>query len=361
MRSRLRNYTAATIGGLLLASGALSAQEPTPAPPPPHAPSAPRLPAPAPIPVQGRGWLGFAYRIQATRFTVDRNGTRTEEEHITVGEVLKGSPADKAGMEPGDTLVKLNGEPVTARLISATVRKLHPGDAVRLQVRRGGKLVDLTLHAGERPAYLAWEPFPGNAVVWGVPGDSIRHTMRIFMDSARLAMDSMRFPHMVLRNDSMMIMRFGNNGRADTLRLPRMDSLRVHMKKLGRNMDSLRIRMDLPGGPEMAGRTFEVGVPQPFAFEYVGRRAIAGAELQELNDQLASYFGVREGLLVEHVAPGTPAAKAGLQAGDIVIAADGRAVGDVADLRRALRGREGTLKLDVSRKGKQHTLQLKWP
>lgn len=361
MRRNCRISLAATIGGLMFAT-ALGAQEPTPppakAPPPPHAPPSPRLPAPVPVPVQGRGWLGFAYRMQATRFTMDNNGMRSEDEHITVGEVLKGSPADKAGMEPGDTLLKLNGEPISARLISATVRKLHPGDIVRLQVRRNGKLMDLTLRAADRPSYLAMEPVFNDNMVWSVPGDSIRRTMRIFMDSARVAMDSMHLPRMVWRNDSMMIMRFGNKGRADTIRISRMDSLGIRMRVF---RDSMRDHMVLPGGHEEMGRTFEMGVPEPFAFDYVGGRAIAGAELQELNDQLASYFGVREGLLVEHVAPRTPAARAGLQAGDIVTAANGRPVGDVADLRRALRGREGTVKLEVSRKGKQHTLQLKWP
>ncbi len=70
---------------------------------------------------------------------------------------------------------------------------------------------------------------------------------------------------------------------------------------------------------------------------------------------------MREGLLVERVTTGTPAARAGLQAGDVVIAADGRPVGDIADLRRALRGREGTVKLDLVRKGKKETASIKWP
>ena len=78
-------------------------------------------------------------------------------------------------------------------------------------------------------------------------------------------------------------------------------------------------------------------------------------------EEAVTKSGVREGLLVERVTPNTPAARAGLQAGDVVTAADARSVGDIADLRRALRGREGSVKLEVVRKGKKQDLTVKWP
>jgi len=50
--------------------------------------------------------------------------------------------------------------------------------------------------------------------------------------------------------------------------------------------------------------------------------------LEQLNQELSRYFGVSEGraLLVARVNPGSPAEKAGIKVGDVVVAVDGRRV-----------------------------------
>lgn len=304
-----------------------------------------------------RGWLGFSYGISSTHIVLQRQPPEmSHDESLVIGEVLKGSPADRAGMEPGDSLVKVNGEAATLRRMSDASRRLHPGDTVRLEVRRAGKSQTLTLVAAQRPAYMGPDLPMFNQMRIAIDGDSIRRTMRLYLDSARLRLDSLPFPRTIMRHDSMLIMEFGNGRRPDTIRLPRMDSahwqrMRVLGDSMFRHMPNVRV---------YTGRDFPEGMPG-FDIEVAGRRGVAGAAVQELNSQLAAYFGVREGLLVEEVSPGTPAAKAGLQAGDVVTAAAGRSVGDVADLRRAVRGREGAVKIEVVRKGKKQELQLKWP
>lgn len=280
-----------------------------------------------------------------------------ESAGILVGQVLKSSPADKAGMEPGDTVVRINGEPATAERLGATARRVRPGETVRLDVRRAGHEHSLTLVAAERPSYLAPEPmYVGmpREEIFRVDGDSIRHTMRIYLDSARFALDSLhvRLPRTIVRSDSLIVMQFDGR-RADTIRLPRMDSLRMHMSRLE---DSIRVNI-----PRIQVWRESSDGPPAFDVELIGRRAIAGAAFRELGSQLASYFGVREGLLVDNVASGTPASKAGLQAGDVVTAANGRPIGDIADLRRAVGGRTGAVKLDLVRKGKKQQVELKWP
>lgn len=67
-----------------------------------------------------------------------------------------------------------------------------------------------------------------------------------------------------------------------------------------------------------------------------------GIEAEALGGQLAEYFGVGErgGVLVKEVRPGSPAQRAGLKAGDVIVRAGGTAVADVDDLREALRGAE---------------------
>jgi S1-C subfamily serine protease len=66
-----------------------------------------------------------------------------------------------------------------------------------------------------------------------------------------------------------------------------------------------------------------------------------------LSDQLAAYFGVKEGVLVSEVASGTPAATAGIQAGDVITAVNGRNVLSSADLLREVRQAEPESMIDV--------------
>lgn len=49
------------------------------------------------------------------------------------------------------------------------------------------------------------------------------------------------------------------------------------------------------------------------------KSGMLGVEAEALGSQLAEYFGVREGVLVRHVHPDSPGAKAGLKAGDVLV------------------------------------------
>jgi serine protease Do len=87
---------------------------------------------------------------------------------------------------------------------------------------------------------------------------------------------------------------------------------------------------------------------------------VAGAEFAEVNPDLGRYFGVSSGLLVTRVASGTPAARAGLEPGDVVVRAGGEALVDVEDLRSAVDRFHGrTLQLRVVRQKKTVDLNLK--
>ncbi len=66
------------------------------------------------------------------------------------------------------------------------------------------------------------------------------------------------------------------------------------------------------------------------------RSARLGVGIEELTPQLAEYFGTKDGVLVTSVEPDTPAAKAGLKAGDVITSVNGKAG---QQRRRAHRGR----------------------
>ena len=83
-----------------------------------------------------------------------------------------------------------------------------------------------------------------------------------------------------------------------------------------------------------------------------------GVTVQEVTPDLAEYFGVKAGVLVASVTPGSAAAKAGLKAGDVITAVDGTAVGSPAELVRALpTGASHDANLTVVRDKKERTVK----
>ena len=90
--------------------------------------------------------------------------------------------------------------------------------------------------------------------------------------------------------------------------------------------------------------------------------ATLGVAVTPLSDQLASYFGVKQGVLVSDVTSGSPAAAAGVRAGDVVTAINGQAVTSAAEITRALReSRSDTVEISVMRDKKSQTLKATVP
>jgi membrane-associated protease RseP (regulator of RpoE activity) len=97
-----------------------------------------------------------------------------------------------------------------------------------------------------------------------------------------------------------------------------------------------------------------------FSFVFGNNRRI-GVATTQLTKQLADYFGIAggKGLLITSVREDSPAAKAGLRAGDVITEADGQPVGTVADLMRAIsRKDEGEMTLNITRDKSQRTIRL---
>jgi serine protease Do len=76
---------------------------------------------------------------------------------------------------------------------------------------------------------------------------------------------------------------------------------------------------------------------------FFSRRPMLGISADDLSGQLGSYFGAPdgEGVLVREVNSGSPAEKAGIKAGDVIIKVDGARVRTVGDLHEKLREKTG--------------------
>ena len=66
--------------------------------------------------------------------------------------MLRGGPADKAGVKPGDVLVEVQGRPVAdpAGMLNL-IAALPPGQPAKLRLKRQGQEVDATITVGRRP------------------------------------------------------------------------------------------------------------------------------------------------------------------------------------------------------------------
>ena len=91
------------------------------------------------------------------------------------------------------------------------------------------------------------------------------------------------------------------------------------------------------------------------------RSPMLGIESEALNSQMANFFGVKEGVLVREVIPESPAAIAGVKAGDVVVSFAGEKVASPSDITSILRAKatqkEG-LVLMVVRNQKKLTLTI---
>jgi serine protease Do len=100
----------------------------------------------------------------------------------------------------------------------------------------------------------------------------------------------------------------------------------------------------------------------PFDFDRPGPTAPRlGVDVDPLSDQLAAYFGAKEGVLVRSVADGSAASRAGLKAGDVITSVDGQPVRAREDLVRALReakSEEVTIEIVRDRKESRVTVRI---
>jgi serine protease Do len=92
-----------------------------------------------------RGWLGVTMQDSAPAGTPDRG--------VTIAEVVRGGPAARGGLRPGDIVTSVNGQLVEdSRAMARAVAAVPPGQTARLVLRRQGREVELPVTVGRRPS-----------------------------------------------------------------------------------------------------------------------------------------------------------------------------------------------------------------
>jgi serine protease Do len=131
--------------------------------------------------VGGANTIGFAIPVERVRRIVDdllrfgevkqvwigvRGATETSDRArpsarglgMRIRSVYPSSPAEEAGLEPGDVVVGLNGRPVESREdFDTLLSSVAPGGGVKLDVKRSGKTRSVSLTAARAPEDLGLE------------------------------------------------------------------------------------------------------------------------------------------------------------------------------------------------------------
>ena len=257
-----------------------------------------------------------AYRIQEC----GRIGIAFHDESMTIHELMPGSPAHRAGLRPGDVVVKVGDAEASRASMQQVADTLRPGSPLLLRVRRGDQEADVEIVAARD------------------------FCLRIVADTiAAGTLNAIELERIVRRH--------GNVDAAEVhqiiLRQAEAEA-HEHRRIVVRLEDTDPIAV-IPGATPLTLRSLDIGL-----------RAIAGAEFSGMDPHLAAYFdGAPEGLLVLRVAPDTPAARAGLLPGDVLVSAAGSPIREIARLRFLIAtATDRPIPITVVRKGEVVELEM---
>ena len=99
--------------------------------------------------VTGRPYMGITYLAVTDAQTAQQLGVNAYG--IYVADVVKGGPADKAGLKAGDRIVSIDGTEVAQKTDLGTIIQQHSaGDTLSITVARGGQMQTVSLTLGEK-------------------------------------------------------------------------------------------------------------------------------------------------------------------------------------------------------------------
>lgn len=225
------------------------------------------------------GYMGLSLSGAQLRAVTPEGIMTSHCEYPLVESVDAGSPAERAGITAGDTLVAYNGRDVLQMAVNYP-ELLTPGQPVRVRVRRSGRTRELPVVVGPRKSEERTMVFVRTYGADGAPtGLTVSGSPQA-----------------------------GGGGRITMV--PRAT-----------------------GASPLPSSAAGVATAQLTTF--------AGAQFATVDDDFAQALGMDAGVLVLRVPLGTPAADVGLRSGEMVRAVNGTPVRDAITLRRLL-GNGGT-------------------
>jgi serine protease Do len=99
-----------------------------------------------------RGYLGVTIQTLSPEIA-ESNGLGETQKGALIADVTPGGPGARGGLQVGDVVLRVNGKDVEDNTdLTRTVAAARAGEALRLDVLRGGRRQTLTVTSGTRPA-----------------------------------------------------------------------------------------------------------------------------------------------------------------------------------------------------------------
>src|SRR6185503_13371054 len=164
-------YFTGLLASIILAAGIALAQQPAPPPPsPPDEPSDQTFS----FFIDGGGFLGI-YAENISRENMGRYHMN-QVRGVGVTQVIKDSPAEKAGLRKDDVILRIDGENVTSvRKLNRVVSELAPDQSVIVSFSRGGSEQEVSATIGKRNnSSFAGDMLRGEPKLWKWEGTNPR-------------------------------------------------------------------------------------------------------------------------------------------------------------------------------------------
>jgi len=101
-----------------------------------------------------RGYIGIY--IQDVNENLAKYYKLDKVEGVIITDVQSGSPAEKAGLKPGDLVIKVNNKTVEdASSLISTISNIAPGGEVSLTIKRGSQEMEVKVTVGKRSEEIA--------------------------------------------------------------------------------------------------------------------------------------------------------------------------------------------------------------
>jgi membrane-associated protease RseP (regulator of RpoE activity) len=243
-----------------------------------------------------------------------------------VSAVIDGSPAEKAGIEDGDIIVEVAGRRTTnLDEVKSAVRELEPGEKVLIVVSRGGQTRGLDVVPSSRSEPMHWTSEGGKS-----DRKVRKFVFKSDKDKAELEKELQELAeHGQLTEE---------HARKIEEKARKMEQYFQHDAEGDRDRQIRFFRGDRGNGGYLGVQSMEVG-------------------------QLADHFGAPEdaGVLITEVVKESPAAEAGLKAGDVILSVGDDEVSDPEELRAAVRGQKPgeAVKIEILRRGERSSVTAK--
>jgi len=259
---------------------------------------------------------------------------------VVVQKVTAEGPAARAGLLPNDVIVRFDGFDIGGMAdLKAVLSTLPSGQAVLLRALRNQQSLEIKAVLGPRPIESelmlpAFDPLESVA--------SEREQLQKRLEELGASLRSFyKGPSSKEANEAVREIQL------------EMRQIFDRLRELG--PDQTFAQQEQSKEKESVGPDFTAGqLPRDSVFQ-------PGFTARDLTPQLAAILQSRGGVLVSSVTTGSPAERAGLKAGDVIIKAQDAVFADAARLRAFLSAQHGAIKLALIRNKEEVAVTLSLP